>query len=117
MFIRYVYLTTPAVAAGATFVAVSNISGSIRKKDDALNWFVGGFASGSVLGAYFKSYKIGMLTATAFGLLAMGLKVAHLNNFKVYNDNKYAIQGRVVAHRLDWTLTSERPRNWTTGTD
>lgn len=105
------------MAVGATFVAVSNISGSIRKKDDAFNWFFGGFASGSILGAYFRSYKIGSLTATALGLLAMGLKVAHLNNFKVINNNIFNMHGRGVAHEFDWTLTRERPRNWTTGKD
>lgn len=114
---RYLYVTTPPVAAATTFVCVSNLAGSIRKKDDEYNWLVGGIAAGSILGAYFKNYRIGFISGTAFGLAAMGLKVAHQCNFKIYEKKVTLAEGGVTSHKFDWTLTKERPRNWTTGTD
>lgn len=103
------------MAAATTFVVVSNLSGSIRKKNDEYNWLIGGLAAGNVVGAYFKNVRVGFIATTFFGLLAMGIKVAHLNNFPLYEERFVLGDGGATSHKQDWTLTRERPRNWTTG--
>lgn len=112
---RYVYVSAPVYAATAAFVGVSNISGSIRKKDDGLNWLAGGFAAGSLLGAYLKSYKVGCIAGTAFGVIAFGVKTADLKNFPLYKKKIVIAEGGARSHKFDWTLTQERPRNWVAG--
>lgn len=96
-------------------MTVSNLIGSFRKKDDQYNWFAGGVSSGSVLGAYYRSYRVGFVTATLLGLGLLGLKVAHLNNYKLLDDNYVCGEGGATAHKYDFTLTKERPRNWIAG--
>lgn len=108
-------MTTPFVAAAATFVATSNISGSVRKKDDQYNWFIGGVSTGSILGAYYKSYRIGFICSTILGLGLLGVKLAHLNKYELYSLPDKMIGEAATSHKYDFTLTKERPRNWTTG--
>lgn len=96
-------------------MATSNISGSIRKKDDQLNWFIGGVCTGSLLGAYYKSYRVGFIGSTILGLGLLGLKVAHLNNYRLYYIPDKMVGEGATSHKYDFTLTEERPRNWTTG--
>lgn len=109
------YVTSPVVFATGTFVAVSNICGSIRKKDDQLNWFIGGVSAGTVLGTYYKSSGIGFVASTLLGLGLLGVKYARLNNFKLYQDDVRICEGGATSHKFGYTLLKERPGNWTTG--
>lgn len=109
-------MSTPVLAVAATFVSVSNLLGSIRKKDDEFNWFAGGVSSGIILGKYFKSPRTGFVSSVLFGFGLMGIKVAHLNNYSIRNEYGSIIpEGGATAHKYDFTLTKERPKNWTTG--
>lgn len=46
----YVRSTVPAAAAGATFAAVTCAATTLRKKDDKINYFLGGASAGGIFG-------------------------------------------------------------------
>lgn len=113
---RYAAVTFPVVAVSSTFVVITNMAGSIRKKDDSVNWFLGGLAAGCLLGAFSRNYLVGTVAGLAFGSLAAGRKVAYDNNFQLWPEKFVIAQGGVTAGtKYDYTVTKERPRNWTTG--
>lgn len=47
---RYIKLTLPCLAAGATFATVACVSTNLRGKDDKINYFLGGGAAGAIFG-------------------------------------------------------------------
>ncbi|CAG9834860.1 unnamed protein product [Diabrotica balteata] len=112
---RYAYMGFPIVGASAAFVLVTNASASLRKKDDNWNWFIGGFSAGSVLGAWKRHAMIGFNCGMFFGILAVCRKIMADNNWEVTPSvTPVATQN---AWNYDFTLTKERPGNWTTGRD
>lgn len=113
---RYLYITAPVIGIAGTFVIASNLSGSIRKKDDKLNWIIGGLSSGGVYGAWRKSTAWGLLVGTSFALIAYGLKWSAENNYSVVPPLRPQYGGVHIVHQ-DYTLLQERPKNFTTGKD
>lgn len=111
---RYLYITGPLMAASTTFVVMTNVAGSIRKKDDPYNWAVGGYAAGGIIGAWRGSIGTGLLIGTALALLGMGKKYSVECNYTLFPDfvPKY---GGALAVQNDYTLTQERPKNYITG--
>lgn len=108
---RLMYVSSPILAASATFVFVTNGMASVRNKDDRLNWFMGGFATGTIFGAWRRSGMMGFNLGMAFGFFAFLRKMAIQSNFTLFPDMK------VMHHNItvkDWTLTKERPRKWLT---
>lgn len=111
---RYLYITGPMLAISSTFVIVTNLAASIRKKeDDVLNWAIGGYAAGGIYGVWRKSTPTGLLVGTAFALIAMGKKLAVQNNYTLFPPFSPMHNGPLVG-RYDYTLTKERPKNYTT---
>lgn len=108
---RLMYISSPILAASATFVLTTNGVASIRNKDDKLNWFMGGFATGTVFGALKRSGMLGFNLGMAFGFLAFLKKMAVENNFQLSPDIKFKYH---EVHVQDWTFTKERPRKWLT---
>lgn len=111
---RYGYITGPFIATAATFTIASNLLTSIRKKDDSINYFLGGVAAGSVVGAWRKSLMAGFVAAMALGTLAVVKKSSIDEGWVFMPPMERAFSG-VNTQAYDFTLTAERPRNWTTG--
>lgn len=65
--LRTANVTGTFALLGAVFGMTTNVSASIREKDDPLNYFLGGCAAGVMLGAKNRSYAIGTGTCVAFG--------------------------------------------------
>lgn len=108
---RVAYISSPILAAGGTFVLATNTAAAIRKKDDKLNWFMGGFASGTIFGAWRRSGMLGFNLGMALGLIAFLKKMAVENNYTIFPELKVKFH---EVHVQDWTLTKDRPRNWVT---
>lgn len=113
---RFAYISAPVLGIAGTFVIASNLSGSIRKKDDNLNWIIGGLSSGGIFGAWRKSTAWGLLVGTAFAMAAFGLKWSAENNYVPF-PTLYTQYGGCHIMKQDFTLIQERPKNWTTGSD
>ncbi|XP_056637483.1 uncharacterized protein LOC130445692 [Diorhabda sublineata] len=111
---RYIYVGTPILGASATFVLVTNGVTSLRKKDDRLNWFIGGFSAGAFVGAWKKNPMVGFNTGMVFGILAVCRKVLQENNWNVIPPDNIPIASQNVWN-YDFSLTRDRPGNWTTG--
>lgn len=108
---RLMYVSSPFLAAGATFVFVTNGVASVRNKDDKLNWFLGGFATGTVFGAWRRNAMMGFNLGMAFGFIAFLRKLAAQNNFILFPRMKLRYHDVTIQ---DWTITKERPGKWVT---
>lgn len=109
---RLAYMGTPILAAGATFVLTVNSLASIRKKDDKLNWFLGGFATGTIFGAWTRNKMLGFNLGMFLGFVAFLNKMGIENKFDIIPKRQRIIYD---VNRIDWTLFKDRPGNWTTG--
>lgn len=112
---RFIYVSTPILSMATVFVATTNLSASIRHKDDKLNWVAGACAAGSVVGIFRKNTPAGFVACLAFSILAIVKKDALQNGYELIPKHGPKAHGGVRMVRHDWTLTRERPRNWITG--
>ncbi|VEN52141.1 unnamed protein product [Callosobruchus maculatus] len=111
---RYGYIAFPIIGASTVFVCTTNIAASVRNKDDKINWFLGGFAAGAMMGVWRKRAMTGWNMGMLFGFLAVMRKHAQENGWNITPPDDTPIATRGI-WEVDWTLTAERPRNWTTG--
>ncbi|KAG5891675.1 hypothetical protein JTB14_020093 [Gonioctena quinquepunctata] len=109
---RFVYLGAPIFGTTTAFVLTTNIAASLRKKDDKWNWFLGGFAAGSVLGVWRRKTIVGFNMGMLFGILAVCRKIAAENGWEVTPPNKVPIASTGIWD-VDLSLTKDRPGNWT----
>ncbi|XP_071839837.1 NADH dehydrogenase [ubiquinone] 1 alpha subcomplex subunit 11-like [Apostichopus japonicus] len=65
--LRAANITGTFALLGAVFGVTTNVTASMRGKDDPLNYFVGGCSAGVMLGARTKSYAVGTGSCLAFG--------------------------------------------------
>ncbi|KAJ8967421.1 hypothetical protein NQ314_002928 [Rhamnusium bicolor] len=113
---RYAYIGAPVIGVSTVFVCATNIAASLRKKDDILNWFIGGFAAGSVFGVWRKNPLFGFNMGMVLGIAAICKKTAVDNGWRLVPENDFPIaNGNVWTCNTDYTLTAPRPGNWTTG--
>lgn len=111
---RYAYITGPFVGIAAAFAIASNVSASIRKKDDSLNYVIGGIAAGNMVGAWRKSIMVGFCASVAFAVAGIVKKSSIDDDWAFLQPINRQVSG-VNTRWWDFTLTRERPRNWTTG--
>ncbi|XP_044263317.1 uncharacterized protein LOC123010470 [Tribolium madens] len=113
---RYCHCSWPIFGAATAFVIGSNLAGSLRKKDDRLNWFIGGASAGAIAGIWRKNTLTGCIVATFAGIVALSKKHCIMNGTHLLYPKEYHVQyGGLRTVRQDWTLTKHRPGNWTTG--
>ncbi|XP_066260657.1 NADH dehydrogenase [ubiquinone] 1 alpha subcomplex subunit 11 [Euwallacea similis] len=112
---RFGAVSLPIIGAASTFVLVTNGLGSLRQKNDHLNWFVGGFASGSLLGVIKHNRMLGFNVGMFGGIMGIICKEIILSNWELSPSNPKRMVGTGRACLLDLSLIEERPRNWTTG--
>lgn len=110
---RYIYITGPFIATAAAFTTTANVLASARGKDDRWNYFLGGVAAGSVVGAWRKSLMVGFVFSMAFGAMGVVRKDA-LDEGWLFDPPVVKSYSGVNSRNYDYTLTKERPRNWTT---
>ncbi|KAL1501941.1 hypothetical protein ABEB36_007168 [Hypothenemus hampei] len=114
--VRFAGVTLPIVGVASTFVLVTNGLASFREKDDHLNWFVGGFAAGSLIGAVTKNKFLGFNMGMAFGIFGLIRKEMAIHGWTITNPNYHIKQTNIGTNvLLDFSITDERPGNWTTG--
>lgn len=111
---RYAYITGPVIGIAATYTITSNIAASLRKKDDTLNYVLGGVAAGCMVGAYRKSIMVGFCSSVAFAVAGIVKKSSIDEGWSFFPDMSRQYSG-VSSRWFDYTLTAERPKNWTTG--
>lgn len=113
---RYAFFTLPLVGLVSAFVITSNLAVTYRQKNDTWNWVAGALASGGVAGAWRGNMQFGSTACIAFTIVAALYKYGVDNGYEVLpRKNNHAIFASLHGPRYDFTLTEERPRNWTRG--
>ncbi|XP_023019619.1 NADH dehydrogenase (ubiquinone) B14.7 subunit [Leptinotarsa decemlineata] len=113
---RFVYVGTPIIGATTAFVFTTNGLASLRNKDDKLNWFLGGFAAGALVGAWRGKTMFGFNLGMLFGLMAVVRKYSEDRGWQFSPPNGVPIMNQGI-WQYDFSLFKERPRTWTTGKD
>lgn len=111
---RYAYVGLPIVGVSTAFVCTTNLVASLRHKDDKINWFLGGFAAGSVFGVWSRRTIVGFNMGMVLGIFAIVKKTAVENGWALHPAEFKTMHRGAWAATPDFTLTAERPRNWTT---
>ncbi|KAJ8925919.1 hypothetical protein NQ315_009771 [Exocentrus adspersus] len=115
---RFATIGLPIVGVTTTFVCTTNAVASLRKKDDALNWFVGGFAAGCLFGFITRKATVGFNMGMLLGVAATLRKYSMETELVGSPDLKtHGFLSGVPVYPLfpDMTLTEQRPGNWITG--
>ncbi|ENN79451.1 uncharacterized protein LOC109534839 [Dendroctonus ponderosae] len=108
-------ITLPMVGIASTFVLATNGLASIRKKDDHLNWFLGGFLAGSCTGLWRRNRMFGFNMGMLGGILAAVRKELLVQGWDIVPQDYQFHPGGPTFCLMDYSLTKERPKNWTTG--
>lgn len=114
---RYMYITGPFIGMAGAYTVTSNVAASLRKKDDSLNYILGGIAAGNMAGAWRKSLMVGFVWSVAFAVAGIVKKSSIDGGWELLPEENNRVVTCVNSRWYDFTLTKERPRNWTTGQD
>ncbi|KAL3288621.1 hypothetical protein HHI36_003057 [Cryptolaemus montrouzieri] len=109
---RYAFVSFPVIGCTTAFVLTSNAAAAIRKKQDRLNWVLGGAAAGSIIGIWRRRQPLGWFCAGTFGLIGYLRKYAADNNFPIMPETRPHYSLRSGAY--DFTITKNIPGNYTT---
>ncbi|KAK5647741.1 hypothetical protein RI129_002633 [Pyrocoelia pectoralis] len=112
---RIASISAPIIGLSSIFVVITNQAANYRKKDDKLNWVIGGVATGIACGAWRRSGMVGFCSSVLFGTYAFIQKDALMMNIPLFDVNLKLDNGGLRTVKQDWTLTADRPGNWTTG--
>lgn len=113
---RYAYFIGPLVGMATAFTVTANCAQNIRGKNDNVNYFLGGAASGAVLGAWQRSLTLGVPAAVVLGVAAIAKKMSVDQGWEIFPEITPAPKSiRSVKH--DWTLVKdmEDMKTWTKG--
>ncbi|XP_076347084.1 NADH dehydrogenase (ubiquinone) B14.7 subunit [Tachypleus tridentatus] len=78
---RISYWVAPFATMGAVFSATTCVATNLRKKDDPLNYFLGGCAAGSIMGAKYKSVGVGLGMCATLGIAGWLKRFGNDNGF------------------------------------
>uniref|UniRef100_A0A7R9PDP8 NADH dehydrogenase [ubiquinone] 1 alpha subcomplex subunit 11 n=1 Tax=Timema californicum TaxID=61474 RepID=A0A7R9PDP8_TIMCA len=95
---RFGYFTFPLVGMAAAFTATTCAATNLRRKDDKLNYALGGVAAGCIYGTWQKTIKSGFVTSVLFGAFAMLKKASKEDRVGVHARDQVQ---REVPARLD----------------
>ncbi|KAK7864964.1 hypothetical protein R5R35_004946 [Gryllus longicercus] len=110
---RYGHFTLPFIGIAAAFTTTVCVATSVRKKDDHLNYALGGAAAGSIFGIWRKSTFNGCRMGIVFIIAALVKKSSVEDGWNFFPSNIVRQKGSLRGVRHDYSLTEERPRNWT----
>ncbi|RZF35094.1 hypothetical protein LSTR_LSTR009686 [Laodelphax striatellus] len=112
------YVTAPLVGATAIGTGVISLSTNLRKKDDAVNYFIGGVVGGLSYGMFKGRLGTACYAAGLFGMLCLTFK---------YNNQRGVIFDQSERNRPcdvdvwrkyeDYTLTRSPPKGWVAGSN
>lgn len=111
---RYVYWTAPAVAMVSTFTIGTFMSTRLREKDDLINYFVGSFGAGGVVGAFAKSRGAGLFAGVAFCFASWLKRLSREEGWEFFPEQTRG-WGNFRTHKHDFTITSDPEPGWTRG--
>ncbi|KAL8177933.1 UNVERIFIED_CONTAM: hypothetical protein K2H54_023741 [Gekko kuhli] len=78
-------ITVTMATLGAVFGVTTCLSAQLREApDDPLNYFIGGCASGTILGARAHSFATGTTACLSLGLLATLTKTGKMEGWRVF---------------------------------
>lgn len=110
---RFAHFTFPFIGMAAAFTATTCIATSVRRKNDKINYFLGGCAAGGIFGAWRKSILAGFTSSLVFGVLAVVKKMSLEEGWDIIpKDIPLHMYGSLRGSRHDWTLTAPRPKTW-----
>ncbi|KAF6207393.1 hypothetical protein GE061_018634 [Apolygus lucorum] len=112
---RYAYLTIPIVGIAAAWTGAVCTATNIRKKDDHLNYAIGGVAAGALIGAWRRSLKVGCYSALAGAFLSALYKDSLMSNWNFLSTKKKPMWNNVWTVNRDYSITDDPPKTWTTG--
>ncbi|KAF4520632.1 hypothetical protein B566_EDAN007499 [Ephemera danica] len=104
---RFAHFTVPFVGMAAAFAATTCMATSLRHKDDKLNYFLGGVASGAVFGAWRRSGYAGFLACTALGVAGAIKKMSIEEGWTFQSQNSHSQTSSALGPRFDWTLAKD----------
>jgi NADH dehydrogenase (ubiquinone) 1 alpha subcomplex subunit 11 len=110
---RYLWCTGPLVGMAATFTSVTFVTNKLRDEDDEYNYLIGGIAAGSVFGAWQKCYMHGFVGCLVLGTAAWLKKRSVREGWSFFPQKDELTPSSAYVNFTDFTLTRERPRNWT----
>lgn len=111
---RFAHFTAPFVGIAAAFTATTCLANTIRHKDDKLNYFMGGCASGAVFGAWRRSGYAGFIACLAFGGAAMLKKLSLEEGWSFLPENKLKAHNTLRGVHSDYSLIKNPAPNWST---
>lgn len=108
-------LMGPMYAATSTFCIVTHLATHVRGKDDELNYAIGGFCAGSLVGQLVKQNLLGMWLGVACAIIGATKKNSKLNNYEFYPSFpkfRKSVHGDFKTPYNNWTWYDERPKGW-----
>lgn len=112
---RYIYITGPFIGIAGAFSITANAAANFRGKDDTWNYVLGGIASGCITGAWRRSVMVGFVWSVVFAVAGIVKKSSIDEGWEILTFPKNRVYTTVFPRQFDFTLTKERPRNWTVG--
>ncbi|XP_037086999.1 uncharacterized protein LOC119107731 [Pollicipes pollicipes] len=101
------YITIPMVTSAATFAATACALTNLRGKDDLLNPMAGGFAAGSIFGAWKHCMWTGARWGGIFAVTAFFFKAAEQDKWYWWESPNFPQKGTVAMWKHDWTLRKD----------
>ncbi|XP_068143999.1 NADH dehydrogenase [ubiquinone] 1 alpha subcomplex subunit 11 [Drosophila tropicalis] len=110
---RFAYNTGPLMGMATAFTLTTLAATNARGKDDKINYFLGGFAAGGVFGAWKHNHVAGLCAGLFLGLAGVIKKMSIEQGWEFFPEPPTHQYGGVNVASNDWTITAERPKNWT----
>jgi NADH dehydrogenase (ubiquinone) 1 alpha subcomplex subunit 11 len=85
---RLAFHIGPLMAMAASFSATSCVAQSLRNKDDATNYVLGGFSSGAIFGIWMKSARAGIYSSVMLGTFACLKKMSVDEGWELFPEPK-----------------------------
>lgn len=107
----------PMYAATTAFCTVSYAAQHMRNKDDSLNYAIGGFASGLVVGPIVKNKLLGFWLGVSFAIIGAIKKQAKVDDYEFFPTSftmttRPQVHGDFRTPYRNWTLYDARPKGW-----
>ncbi|ALC40497.1 CG9350, partial [Drosophila busckii] len=111
---RFAYNTGPLMGMATAFTLTTLAATNARGKDDKINYLIGGFAAGGVFGAWKRNHVAGLCAGLFLGIAGVLKKMSIEQGWEFFPKPLKHQYGGVNIASNDYTITAERPRNWTT---
>jgi NADH dehydrogenase (ubiquinone) 1 alpha subcomplex subunit 11 len=104
---RFAHFTVPFVGMAAAFTATTCVATNFRHKNDKLNYFMGGVASGAIYGAWRGSAVSGFLACLALGTAGVVKKMSLDEGWTFMPQSSVHAAGSLRGVQSDWTIIKD----------